>query len=510
MAKICLPPLSDYTVQKADSTAGSSADTVTRLYEVTLITAMMGGGVSKGQADADKPFRADSIKGQWRHWWRVLARAGCFDGANSSLSALDANGLRSLESALWGNLEAQGPKKSRIGLAIRSCNAAAPVVLSQFQQLCFDSERVLNPLKSDLMTAYFPAEASDNRGLCSFTLPGGGFTMEAKFPKAHQAELELVISVWATLGGLGARTRRGAGAVEVFCVEGAQRHLLNALVDHPKALGLGFKCCVRPVNFAANVATALQAATAQGPVQLQPLMAHIDALGRMRRFRQGKADSGPGGPLVVRSGTHPGRSAWPEPDMIRRTTGLAYTNIPARTARNDRQLAAARRDHTPVHSAGNFAPRAAFGMPLLIKFHDQQIHSSMVTGWRQPTHLDVAHFDPATRTLTPNLHNVDRMASPVILRPVAFARNGGIQYKAVAALILQHPFRQVQSVKVASQDPASAAIQTPVWNPAWNRPAATAAPVPIAALALPIAHGAPCPQVTSAVDAFMNYFAQQP
>ena len=76
------------------------------------------------------------------------------------------------------------------------------------------------------MTAYFAAEG-ERKDEKAFILPGRSFTLEVCIPVEIQTEIELAISFWATLGGLGSRTRRGAGAVEVYCVSTPERRLLD-------------------------------------------------------------------------------------------------------------------------------------------------------------------------------------------------------------------------------------------------------------------------------------------
>ena len=475
---------------------------VTLKYDVHLLTAIMGGGVSKGKADPDKPFRAESIKGQLRYWWRVLARAGCLAIPACQVSAPSAADLRVREGNLWGMLDTQRPKRSRVGLVVRHSGVTRPVCLVDLHNRYFGGQ--LNPQKGDWMTAYFAAEG-ERKYEKAFILPGHIFTLEVCIPKADQSEIKLAISLWATLGGLGSRTRRGAGAVEVYCVSTPERRLLNAFVDHKELINSCFKHVKRDApDFTVNGALMDYLCQFDGHGQSQShhnaLMAQIDALGSMRRFRQGEPAVPPGPKFVRRGGRNPGRSPWTEPDMIRRSTGLSFTKVPARRDHHGMPVGGPghSRNHSPVPGGGDFAPRASFGMPLVIKFHDQQ---------RPPNGSDTLDYDPATRSLIPDLDDVDRMASPIILRPVAFKSENGVQYKAVAALIPNHPFRQLTTVQVKLQAGHLPGASIPVWHPAWNRPgpAATAIPPALNLASKPVD---PFPQVTNAVEAFMNFFAQ--
>ena len=471
---------------------------VTLKYDVHLLTAIMGGGVSKGKADPDKPFRAESIKGQLRYWWRVLARAGCLAIPACQVSAPSAADLRVREGNLWGMLDTQRPKRSRVGLVVRHSGVTRPVCLVDLHNRYFGGQ--LNPQKGDWMTAYFAAEG-ERKYENAFILPGHSFTLEVCIPVALQPEIELAISFWATLGGLGSRTRRGAGAVEVYCVSTPLPRLLNAFDDHRELINSSFTHVARAFTVNNELKGYLRDADGHGQFQWHhnALMAQIDALGSMRRFRQGKPGAAPGLKFVLRGGPNPGRSPWTEPDMIRRSAGLDFTHVPARRDRDGNPMGGpgGSRDHSPAHGGGEVAPRAPLGMPLVIKFHDHQ---------RPPNGRDTFPYDPATRSIIPDLDDVDRMASPIILRPVAFKSGNSVQYKAVAALIPNHPFRQLTAVQVKLQAGHLPGISVPVWNPSWNRPGPAATPIP--ALNLKIRSGDPFPQVTNAVEAFMNFFAQ--
>ena len=63
--------------QLANEPTAPATDSVTLIYDVRLITPMFGGGTAAGTPDMDMPFRTKFIKGALRHWWRLLARAGC-------------------------------------------------------------------------------------------------------------------------------------------------------------------------------------------------------------------------------------------------------------------------------------------------------------------------------------------------------------------------------------------------------------------------------------------------
>jgi CRISPR-associated protein Cmr1 len=106
----------------------------------------------------------------------------------------------------------------------------------------------------------------------------------------------------------------------------------------------------------------------------------------MKRFRQG-VDLGrnPG-----QQSKRPGRSRWPEPETIRRGTRT-------RAARHQRMQ----------HIPDDAFPRAELGLPIVFQFKDER------------------QGDPPNTVLYPD-DDRDRMASPLILKPMALANGKAI------------------------------------------------------------------------------------
>ncbi len=177
---------------------------------------------------------------------------------------------------------------------------------------------------------------------------------------------------WANFGGIGARTRRGLGSVEV---EGITP-LTEAEVNQ-------YGCELKQIN-ARNAMDAWN-----------------KSINKLQQFRQGvdvgrnqKKDQNGNLVFYDRDKTIPaqGRSRWPEPDSIREITGDNSAK------------------HKPAHPARISFPRAAFGLPIIFKFNNG----------------DEKAGDPGQSELRP-IHS-ERMASPLILKAMAC----GTSYKAIA------------------------------------------------------------------------------
>ena len=294
-----------------------------------LITPMFGGGVTAGEVDRDMPIRAGALRGQLRFWWRLLNGAGR-DSADPFAAEAD----------LWGGISRRGPRAGRVALRVEG---AAP------------RERQLKAADDLRIPRYaLIRKPGDNPVLLD---AGYEFRLILRFERnVTRRQREGAVEAlrwWASFGGVGARTRRGFGAVGATDDDVEPTPVSNADVER-----LGGELIV-------------------GRSAGQAAEAWDNAIEALRRFRQGAGvGRNPG------RGGRPGRSRWPEADTIRRLFG---THAP---------------QHRPAHPVDGFYPRAAFGLPLVFHFRDKGD-----PGGRGHDGLVLA---PDGR---------ERMASPLILRP---------------------------------------------------------------------------------------------
>lgn len=309
-------------------------------FACKLVTPLYGGGVVAGTVDENMPIRATALRGQLRFWWRVAHRRN-FQGVDGQV---DTKKMFAAERAIWGGLGNNGedPVKSRVtlrtadvSLPFRPEAAAEYHVKKDGGYPTFPTWKSWAGGKAGGY-ALFPAQGkASKQGVevppAKLLKPGAYWTLEIVFDGELEAEkrrqVETALRWWATFGGLGARTRRGLGAVEVHDMQGR----LLAPVSRAEAETAG---CV------------LQLGQAQHKDAGNAWMAGIEAL---QMFRQGeKIGRNPG-----KEG-RPGRSRWPEPDAVRR---LTKKNSP---------------QHAPEHKAGIVFPRAHFGLPIVMPFKDKK------------------------------------------------------------------------------------------------------------------------------------------
>ena len=340
-------------------TGGQIRQLVTQVRRYELITPLFGGGVEPAVADPVTVIRGSEIRGHLRFWWRAC-RGGQFGG--------DLAGMKEAEDVLWGAASTvQRPRPSQVQIEVEITNPG------QVEQP-FETRTRASQNWRDLAYASFPLQGDDEKPPGKVRT-GVTFTLTLTFPPSQQIGVEAALWTWETFGGIGARTRRGFGAlrnvdaplpqanaVQQFIQTGLQRHIAAGTwptgVPHLSRIPYMRIAAARP-----NAKAAWEY-----------------LIRRLKDFRQSR---NPG-----KAPNQPGRSKWPEPDEIRRITGQ---RSPLHA--------------TPLSSVGKF-PRAAFGLPIVFHFKDEG------TG------------DPGNTTLQG--HDHDRLASPLILRPLACANGQAV------------------------------------------------------------------------------------
>lgn len=399
------PPRKIFDCPAVPASRGSGRES--RDYEIELITPMFGGGVVGGQPDPSFPIRGTSIRGHLQFWWRATAGAR-FQNAHE---------LFERQKEVWGSTDRASP----VEVEVVAASSSSPIACARYNQRT-DGRLGLEWNSAfrgtALPYALFPFQGQLNRpGDAIEKLPGEmlescKFTVRIRFPCSLKQDVDSAVSAWVNLGGIGARTRRGCGSL--FCPDVSPAAATPLEIAKP--LGL-----LAMLN--ANSAPDWPAVSGRMfvlPKTGTPLDAWSYCIELLREFRQGKHV----GRNEGQSPNRPGRSLWPEPESIRRVTGIR----------------AAQHGRTEGIPDDAF-PRAEFGLPIV--FHFQ--------GKGEPP--DTVLYPGAG----PNGKR-ERMASPLILKPLAIA--GGVAVPL--ALRLQTP--QLSRVELRRKDdvlplPSSVAIQ---------------------------------------------------
>lgn len=356
--------------------------------KLKLLTPMFGGGVKPGQPDLSLPVRASAIRGHLRFWWRA-----CVVAAMGSADELFAE-----EASIWGQahrsgMSAAAPSAIEVDVleeryserSLRPCQVPLPDQTGKLQPHWTTSQppRGLD----DLAYVFWPfgesrqqPKAADALWDLEFRLrcyatPGATAARTEQLSRAVSA----AVWAWVTFGGLGARTRRGCGALACQSagfhppsVQGASEWILRQANMHVRS---GPNVLPVPALHGAELLIGMRIA--------EPIAAWREAVRQMKEYRQGVEVGRNRG----ESSNRPGRSRWPEPDSLRQ------------------QLPIPDRKHQPAHDARPYYPRADLGLPILF----QRMGDNNVTV-----------------TMAASGVGTERMASPIILKPLAVADDGAV------------------------------------------------------------------------------------
>lgn len=381
--KLELKPLSKSIDAIAKENSNPNIITQSRRYK--LITPLFGGGVEPGVNDDLTPISGKAIRGQLRFWWRSTRGVGTIDE------------MKKREDAIWGTTE----KASAIIIEVLEVKSD-----EKDQEFAFTVERnkknKLQVTTSKRIPQYvaYPLlpDKNERKQECWKSKKlwyGVEFTFRLKYPKEVEIkqnrkivarilldpEVNAALWAWETFGGVGARTRRGFGALQLIEVNGAEikpptiEEFKNSIRTKLKvSLVEGTRDGRVPHLLADSVIS-----FTRGYEKSNCVMAWQDLIHGLQNFRQS--------PRVQSKKIFSGRSHWPEPDAIRRMT----TNAEFRK---------------PEHPIEKKFPRAIFGLPIGFKFKDEDKKDP------PETFLE-------GREKSGNKEAISRLASPLILRPIA-------------------------------------------------------------------------------------------
>jgi CRISPR-associated protein Cmr1 len=303
------------------------------------------------------PIRPSSIRGHLRFWWRATRGAG-FDTAQ----------LRRQESKIWGSTE--NPSPVIIEVVIVDRGKEYPCATTRGRILKFENNHP--------PYALFPFQGDKNKNPAQ-CISGLIFDLITICPESLEGEISPAIKAWVNFGGIGARTRRGCGAL--YCKDLAP--------PDGESVGSWYKSYFARDKKNQKPKWPLlpeKILVKHNDGDNDPLKIWSEVIGLMHDFRQGFIGRNPG------HDRRPGRSRWPEPETIRQTSSRRSSQ------------------HSRLHAIPDDAfPRAEFGLPIVFHFKDRD--------------------DPNDTELYPVVNGEEktRMASSLILRPVICANGEMVQ-----------------------------------------------------------------------------------
>ena len=193
-----------------------------RSYQIELIAPLFGGGVEAGENDPTMPIRGTAIRGQLQFWWRATRGPAC-----ATLGE-----LRQRHREVWGADGKRQPgcrrgwRKSSSASRLRARSIAGMPRraggraggghwLEPFQERDCELPYVLFPFQGAQPESHRPAEPAELPARC---IHHASFSLRLRFPADLLPDVEAAVWAWVNFGGLGARTRRGCGALR--CLTG--------------------------------------------------------------------------------------------------------------------------------------------------------------------------------------------------------------------------------------------------------------------------------------------------
>lgn len=209
--------------------------------EIHVVTPMFGGGAVAGVPDTEFPIHGATVRGHLRFWWRA-----CFGSRYAT-----ATELFRAESEVWGQAATRehaysSPSAVDVSMEIVTPGRTRPCAISAFTARgTYRAEWKLGPNARALSYALWPFQGEGSNGAVtkqpSEMREGLVFRVNFAFAShvkpSHMAqinaEVHAVLWAWVTFGGVGARTRRGCGAM--YCPDLPSLENIGAhLVSHAK------------------------------------------------------------------------------------------------------------------------------------------------------------------------------------------------------------------------------------------------------------------------------------
>lgn len=393
-----------------------------------LLTPIIGGGVRPMEPDRAQPVRVTALRGALRWWWRALQPDEPERSPQERLKRLREN-----ERLLFGGVAGKGegekdnvPSLVRVGVVVTQAPTLVPAGyhkdiggrLGPLPEWAIGRELgyALFPLqlpRAALMewSAKHPGQAAPTQSVItslefklSVELDRVALRARCRARLGEQATEEQVtqdadrraasvlaaLRWWLHWGGVGARTRRGFGAVGLRgaaevkngagLIDAATLTKPPEAVDLPKLNNGASVPGDRPTLFGAQLLRRAPSSGINDPAAEHRLL--VSALRDMRQ-RPGYARD-PG------QGNRPGETRWPEAELMKHRLA-------------DNAPGTEHRQRVPPKDRPRLcAPRAAFGLPIVMHFKDRG--DGQANG-------EIIPVEPWRGVKT------DRWASPVLMRP---------------------------------------------------------------------------------------------
>ncbi|GIV09202.1 MAG: type III-B CRISPR module RAMP protein Cmr1 [Fimbriimonadales bacterium] len=173
--------------------------------ELQLITPMFGGGYKTREVDPVMPIRPAAIRGHLRFWWRATAGA----------QYANAEELYKAETAIWGGAAVKNEASvGKVAIEVVVLNRGE---LAPYNQVAPHPTPQAGPREGYFL---FPFRAQHAENIPAATgIKGVKFRLalflDSSLSDKQRNQVRNALKAWIAFGGVGARTRRGCGALKV-------------------------------------------------------------------------------------------------------------------------------------------------------------------------------------------------------------------------------------------------------------------------------------------------------
>lgn len=392
--------------QLKEVSSTSDERTIKQVYQITVVTPMFGGGYEPGRVDENRPIRESAVRGQLRFWWRAT-RGAAFTNACD---------LRKREAEIFGDTS----RPSNVRVSVKLQSNTVPVSY--------------NPKGNNVPSYLFQNSGNNERTYianCTFDLCLQ-WTAEAEAFNTLKLDIEAALWAWINFGGIGARTRRGCGSL--YCKDFSPSK--NNCT--PSEFSKWLDCCIAKYS--------LELPPAENPREWPTLNPNMllafkenkniynwkNVIGKYKDFRRRAPQKICYDKAKGKTYKKAGRSYWPEADSIRSILNMAHP-------RHDKPTHFYRTNSKKQVIA---FPRAELGMPIIFRYRDPDDSQK----YRSEQLLKKCPKEPPKTQLTPV--GKERLASPLILKSLAFSENHGVGLIAV----LNHSPIKMLTLKVVEEE----------------------------------------------------------
>lgn len=221
-------PLPEGMEQPPEAVVKQDSTMITQARKYRLITPLFGGGVETGKADPITIVRGSEIRGQLRFWWRAT-RGGQAEHIIHTEQLTNVELLAAMkqrEQELWG--AASVDSRVRVHIKLMSGDKILKDHPFEIYQKAGDSRNRTRSRYGSTAPAYvaFPLQPTEEELKTlrrtedtKFVSTNIAFQLEISFPAELRRDVETTLWAWETFGGIGARTRRGFGAIHCVSID---------------------------------------------------------------------------------------------------------------------------------------------------------------------------------------------------------------------------------------------------------------------------------------------------